>query len=196
MCTYTLGKTGGVGFEHVTDYGYSFHEEVKNSLERKRADVVELYQPMTESMRDIHAAIVDCMVATLSELKRANTQVGINLMNDSTCSWLSQLDLDDLNVENAYFRSFDAIVRRQLDPVWHKVGPRTKQLVGDLGTLRRLLVYGRSSSRAHLETWLIDLTDIFYLTTRSHFTSTSRPSCYRILSTKPVAPNSTSHLGF
>lgn len=51
------------------------------------------------------------------------------------------MDLDDLNVENAYFRSFDAIVRRQLDPVWHKVGPRTKQLVSDLATLRRLLTY-------------------------------------------------------
>ena len=51
------------------------------------------------------------------------------------------MDLDDLNVENAYFRSFDAIVRRQLDPVWHKVGPRTKQLVSNLATLRRLLMY-------------------------------------------------------
>lgn len=50
-----------------------------------------------------------------------------------------QLDLDDLNVENAYFKSFDIIVRRQLDSVWHKVGPKTKQLVNDLATLRRLL---------------------------------------------------------
>ena len=33
------------------------------------------------------------------------------------------------------------IVRRMLDPVWHKVGPRTKQLVSDLATLRRLLTY-------------------------------------------------------
>lgn len=52
-----------------------------------------------------------------------------------------QLDLDDINIENAYFRSFDSIVRRQLDPVWNKVGPRTKQLVGDLATLRNLLGY-------------------------------------------------------
>ncbi|KAI0321403.1 hypothetical protein OF83DRAFT_1168456 [Amylostereum chailletii] len=102
-----------------------FHQAVKDSLERKRADVVELYQPMTDSMKDIHSAIVECMVATLNELKRSNTS----------------LELDDLNVENAYFRSFDAIVRRQLDPVWHKVGPRTKQLVSDLATLRRLLSY-------------------------------------------------------
>ena len=58
----------------------------------------------------------------------------------------TQLDLDDLNVENAYFRSFDAIVRRQLDPVWHKVGPRTKQLVNDLATLRRLLTYASHTS--------------------------------------------------
>ena len=51
------------------------------------------------------------------------------------------MDLDDFNVENAYFRSFEIIVRRQLDPVWHQVGPKTKQLVNDLGILRRLLQY-------------------------------------------------------
>ncbi|KAI0300476.1 hypothetical protein B0F90DRAFT_1810368 [Multifurca ochricompacta] len=102
-----------------------FHQIVKDSLERKRADVIELYQPMTESMKEIHGALVQCMSTTLAELKRSNTT----------------LDLDDLNVENAYFRSFDAIIRRQLDPVWHKVGPRTKQLVNDLSTLRRLLTY-------------------------------------------------------
>lgn len=44
-------------------------------------------------------------------------------------------------MENAYFRSFDAVVRRQLDPIWHKVGPKTKQLVSDLATLRNLLKY-------------------------------------------------------
>ncbi|KAG6333461.1 hypothetical protein ID866_5631 [Astraeus odoratus] len=102
-----------------------FHEEVKESLEDRKADVVEVYQSMTEPMQAIHHAIVQCMITTLSELKRSNTT----------------LDLDDLTVENAYFKSFDAIVRRQLDPVWHKVGPKTKQLVGDLATLRRLLTY-------------------------------------------------------
>ncbi|CAA7266441.1 unnamed protein product [Cyclocybe aegerita] len=102
-----------------------FHEEIKKSLERRRADIVELSQNMTEPMADIHHAIIQCMTITLSELKRSNTT----------------LDLDDLNVENAYFRSFEIVVRRQLDSVWHKVGPKTKQLVNDLGTLRRLLYY-------------------------------------------------------
>ena len=57
------------------DIGCSFHEAVKESLERKRADVVELYQPMTESMKEIHGALVQCMSTTLAELKRSNTMV-------------------------------------------------------------------------------------------------------------------------
>ncbi|KAF9042328.1 hypothetical protein BJ165DRAFT_1349294 [Panaeolus papilionaceus] len=102
-----------------------FHDDIKKSLERRRADAVELSQDLTENMLDIHHAIVQCMNSTLSELKRSNTR----------------LDLDDFNVENSYFRSFEIIVRRQLDSVWHRVGPRTKQLVNDLGTLRQLLYY-------------------------------------------------------
>jgi DNA excision repair protein ERCC-4 len=69
-----------------------------------------------------------------------------------------QIDLDDFNIENAYFRSFDVIVRRQLDPVWNKVGARTKQLISDLSTLRRLLsyllTYDPLAFHAYLETIL------------------------------------------
>lgn len=43
-----------------------------------------------------------------------------------------------MTVENALFKNFDSLVRRQLDPVWHKVGPKTKGLVSDLTTLRKL----------------------------------------------------------
>ncbi|KAJ7176197.1 hypothetical protein C8R43DRAFT_1057490 [Mycena crocata] len=102
-----------------------FQEDIKKSLERRKADVIELFQPLSEPMADIHHAIIQCMTATLGELKRSNTNI----------------DLDDFKVENAYFRSFDVIVRRQLDTVWHKIGPKTKQLVTDLGILRRLLSY-------------------------------------------------------
>lgn len=44
-------------------------------MERRKADVIELAQPMSESMSDIHEAIVNCMNATLNELKRSNTTV-------------------------------------------------------------------------------------------------------------------------
>ncbi|KAF9489165.1 hypothetical protein BDN71DRAFT_1491012 [Pleurotus eryngii] len=115
-----------------------FHQEIKKSLERRRADVIELSQPLTTSMSEIHQAIIQCITITLSELKRSNTS----------------LDLDDFNVENAYFRSFDIIVRRQLDSVWHKVGPKTKQLVNDLGTLRRLLTYLLSYDSLQFQAYL------------------------------------------
>jgi DNA excision repair protein ERCC-4 len=52
-----------------------FQEDIKKSLERRRADVVELSQPLTEPMANIHHAIIQCMNTTLSELKRSNTTV-------------------------------------------------------------------------------------------------------------------------
>jgi DNA excision repair protein ERCC-4 len=102
-----------------------FHEFVEMDLRKRKADVIELYQPMTDNMRDIQAAVIECMEATLSEIKRSNTS----------------LDVEDLTVENALFRSFDVLVRSQLDTVWHKVGPKTRQLVSDLTMLRNLQVY-------------------------------------------------------
>ena len=54
-----------------------FHEEIKKSLERRRADVVELSQNLTERMADIHHAIIQCMSVTLSELKRSNATVSL-----------------------------------------------------------------------------------------------------------------------
>ncbi|GAA5867416.1 hypothetical protein JCM1840_002131 [Sporobolomyces johnsonii] len=102
-----------------------FHESVDNDLQKRKADVIELYQPLTPAMLDIQTAIIECMEATLSEIKRSN----------------QHLEVEDLTVENALFRSFDSLVRTQLDPVWHKVGPRTKGLVSDLTTLRKLQTF-------------------------------------------------------
>ncbi|KAM0752073.1 hypothetical protein T439DRAFT_312194 [Meredithblackwellia eburnea MCA 4105] len=102
-----------------------FHETVAQDLVKRKADVLELYQPMTERMKEIQTAVIECMEATLSEIKKSNTY----------------LEVEDLTVENALFRSFDALVRRQLDPVWHKVGPKTKGLVSDLTTLRKIQAY-------------------------------------------------------
>jgi DNA excision repair protein ERCC-4 len=51
----------------------------------------------------------------------------------------SKVDVSELNIENSFFKSFDALVRRQLDPIWHQVSSASKQLVGDLKILRQLL---------------------------------------------------------
>lgn len=75
-------------------------------------------------MRGIQKAVVEAMDACLKELRKTN-----------------KVDVEDLTVENGLFKSFDEIVRRQLDPIWHTIGKKTKQLVFDLQTLRKLLDY-------------------------------------------------------
>ncbi|KAI7865197.1 hypothetical protein BDF14DRAFT_1828192 [Spinellus fusiger] len=102
-----------------------FHAMVSDELTTTQVDVVELRQPMTPAMECIQRALVECMEATLSELRRQVTLV----------------DIEQFTVENSFFKSFDAIVRHQLAPVWHKVTPTCKKFVDDLGYLRRLLRY-------------------------------------------------------
>ncbi|GAA5854347.1 hypothetical protein JCM9279_004728 [Rhodotorula babjevae] len=99
-----------------------FHDDVDRDLKKRQADVVEIYQPLTNNMLDIQTAILECMELTLSEIKRSN----------------HYLDIEDLTVENALFSSFDSLVRTRLDPVWHKVGPKMRALVFDLTYLRKL----------------------------------------------------------
>jgi hypothetical protein len=61
-----------------------FQEDIKKSLERRRADVIELSQELSESMAEIHHAIIQCMTTTLSELKRSNTTVETLTYQQST----------------------------------------------------------------------------------------------------------------
>ncbi|SMQ50611.1 unnamed protein product [Zymoseptoria tritici ST99CH_3D7] len=101
-----------------------FHVTVAKSLEgRRKAEVIELEVPMTEAMRDIQNAVMECVEVSIAELKKANPG----------------LEMDDWNLDSALHRSFDSIVRRQLDPVWHRTSFRTRQIVRDLGILRQIL---------------------------------------------------------
>ncbi|EGG12539.1 DNA repair protein rad16 [Melampsora larici-populina 98AG31] len=102
-----------------------FHASVRKDLEARKPKVIELHQALSPAMNDIQTSIIECMDASLNQIRRANTN----------------LEVDDLTVDNALFRSFDMIIRAQLDPIWHRVSPQTRQLVGDLTTLRKLLGY-------------------------------------------------------
>ncbi|CAK7216950.1 DNA repair protein RAD16 [Sporothrix bragantina] len=101
-----------------------FHVTVASALEgKKRAEVVEFEVPMTDSMRDIQNAILECVEVSIHELKKSN----------------AGLDMDDWNLDSALLKNFDVMVRRQLDPNWHRVSWKTKQIVGDLTVLRGML---------------------------------------------------------
>ncbi|CAA6669778.1 unnamed protein product [Spirodela intermedia] len=101
-----------------------FQVQVSSDLEVSPPEVVDVRVPMTGAMRGIQGAILGAMDACLKELRLTN-----------------KVDVEDLTVENGLFKSFDEIVRRQLDPIWHTLGMKTKQLVADLRTLRKLADY-------------------------------------------------------
>ncbi|KAJ1391734.1 RuvA domain 2-like [Sesbania bispinosa] len=101
-----------------------FQVYVSQELEKDPPDVVDIRVPMTKYMVGIQKAIIEVMDACLKEMRKTN-----------------KVDVEDLTVENGLFKSFDEIVRRQLDPIWHTLGKKTKQLVSDLKTLRKLLDY-------------------------------------------------------
>ncbi|KAF9738275.1 hypothetical protein PMIN03_002017 [Paraphaeosphaeria minitans] len=101
-----------------------YHVAVANSLEgRKKAEVIELEVPMTEAMRDIQNAVLECVEASISELRKSNTGI----------------EMEDWTLESALHRNFDTIIRRQLDPVWHRTTFKTRQVVRDLTLLRTIL---------------------------------------------------------
>lgn len=101
-----------------------FHVTVAKSLEGKRkAEVIELEVPMTDAMKEIQTAVLECVEVSISELRKGNTGI----------------EMEDWNLDTALHRSFDTIVRRQLDPVWHRTSFRTKQIVRDLSLLRTIL---------------------------------------------------------
>ena len=120
-----------------------FQMTVTQALEgKKKAEVIELEVPMSDSMRDIQQAIMECVEVSIGELKKSNTG----------------LEMGDWNVDSALHKQFDMVVRRQLDPVWHRVSWKTKQIVNDLSVLRgmlhTLLTYDSVSFNKHLDTIL------------------------------------------
>jgi DNA excision repair protein ERCC-4 len=104
-----------------------FQADVANSLEgkMKRAEVIELNVDMTESMRVIQSAVMECTEASISELKKLN----------------SGLEMEEWNMDNALQRNFNQIIRRQLGPIMHRVTPRSRQILNDLGVLHDILQY-------------------------------------------------------
>ncbi|KAG5982449.1 hypothetical protein E4U55_001897 [Claviceps digitariae] len=118
-----------------------FHVTVAQSLEgKKKAEVIELEVPMTDSIKDIQNAIMECVEVSIHELKKGN----------------SGLEMDDWHLDSALLKNFDVIVRRQLEPNWHRVSWKTRQIVNDLTVLRGLLTsvltYDAVSFLQHLDT--------------------------------------------
>nr|CAG4636872.1 EOG090X03DI [Ceriodaphnia reticulata] len=101
-----------------------FHATIQATLKENQPDVIELRLPLTPSMVTIQTAVLDLIQFSVKELRRINPS----------------LDLDEMTVENALSKCFKKIIKFQLEPVWHQLSGKTKQLLNDLGTLRTLLL--------------------------------------------------------
>ncbi|KAH9489915.1 DNA repair endonuclease XPF [Bulinus truncatus] len=100
-----------------------FHASVVSTFKTQKVDVVEIHQTMTPAMTACQTSLLDLINACINELKRSNPSI----------------DTDEITVENALSKSFETIIRLQLEPVWHQLSSRTRQLVTDLKTLRLIL---------------------------------------------------------
>ncbi|KAG0025165.1 hypothetical protein BGZ82_010184 [Podila clonocystis] len=154
----TLEKTLKLLYLRKVNLWPRFHLTVTESLESHSADVIEIRQPMTKSMKAIQASIIDCMDVCLQELRRSSSAV--------------EIDVDDFTVEKAMFKSFDVIIRRQLDPIWHRVSAKTKHLVSDLKTLRSLLSYLVSYDSVNFNLYLETILATFSSTSSSYWIMT------------------------
>jgi DNA excision repair protein ERCC-4 len=104
-----------------------FHDAIKRELEKNPPHVEELHQKLSPAMIDIQAAIVIAVQTCMKELKQSTPFVEWNHASS------------DLSIENCVTTAFDRAISRQLEKDWHRLQPKTKQLVQDLRTLRTLL---------------------------------------------------------
>lgn len=70
---------------HGADIGCRYNEAVKLALATRQAEVVEMYQPMTDAMRQCQDAITECMEAMLVELKRDHSLVSLTFQSAGSC---------------------------------------------------------------------------------------------------------------
>lgn len=118
-----------------------FHVSVAEALEgNRKAEVIELEVPMSTKMREIQNAVLECVDISIAELRKSNTG----------------LDMEEWTLDSALHRNFDVMIRRQLEPIWHRVSFRTRQIANALrdlrGILHALLTYDSVSFVKYLDT--------------------------------------------
>jgi len=101
-----------------------FHDVVRKELESTPPKVIELHQQLTSKQKEMQYSIAAAVQTCLRELKASTPLLA------STEDW---------KVEHIVTTSnWDQTISRQLDAEWHRLSPKTKQLVQDLRTLRTL----------------------------------------------------------
>jgi DNA excision repair protein ERCC-4 len=88
-------------------------------------EACEIRVDMTDSMTKIQNSLMSCIGICVKELIKGS----------------KQLDADEVTLESALFSSFDQRMQGILYPTWHLLSQRTKSMLGEITTLRKLLDY-------------------------------------------------------
>ncbi|CAR23517.1 ssDNA endodeoxyribonuclease RAD1 [Lachancea thermotolerans CBS 6340] len=101
-----------------------FHVEVSSSLNvRNENKVIEVKVSLTNSMSQIQFGLFECLKKCIDELNRKNPTLSLESWNADNC------------LHPNFFRSLYSV----LTPNWHRISFESKQLVKDIGTLKKLL---------------------------------------------------------
>lgn len=102
-----------------------FHSDVVEYLDRHKPEVIELSVELTPLMSGVQMSLLDLIETCLRELKKS----------------APSLDPEEITLENSLTRSFDKLLKYELDPHWNQLSNRTKQLISDIRILRVILSY-------------------------------------------------------
>lgn len=98
-----------------------FRQIVQQCISARPVDVVELAQPLSPDMLEIQSNLMDLLDGCVSQVKKAHPNE-------------LEIELISTGASNVEFS-----LRRQLDSVWHELGPGTKATISDIALIRRLI---------------------------------------------------------
>ncbi|UYV73760.1 ERCC4 [Cordylochernes scorpioides] len=100
------------------------HATVISSLDsRIKPHVIEMQIKLSRCMKEIQLSLLELLTFCVQELKKMN----------------SQIEMENVTVENLIGPEFNSIFKFHLDPMWHQFSARSRRFLGDLKTLKTLL---------------------------------------------------------
>lgn len=140
-----------------------FHASVAEELERQPPTVIELHQPLSDSMKEIQNYLAAAIRSCLRDLRQKCQLVDLSFLFDNegtTGDRKRKRDVADgycpnnrasvtrnstedwkFTMQKVMSTNFSYILSRQLEGDWHRLGRDVKQCVSDLRTLSQLFHY-------------------------------------------------------
>ena len=138
-----------------------FHASVAEELERQPPSVIELHQPLSDSMKSIQNYLAASMRSCLRDLRQKTNLVDLSFLfdaaggggkrkrnNDATddnglanrtnCTKKDGMRDWKFTIQQCISTNFSFIVSRQLEGDWHRLSWDVKQCISDLRTLSQL----------------------------------------------------------